>query len=225
MLKIGITGGIGSGKSLVSKLFAQLGVGVFDADKVAREIMDQDLRVRQSLIDAFGPSIYQPDGCLDRKRLGSIVFNDPERLKKLNSLTHPATILAAKNWMILQEKKLLAELQTVNTQQVLAGQPTSKTPIIGYVLKEAALLFEAGTADQLDGVIGVYASREKRIQRVIKRDGVSREAVLLRMDKQLPEEEKMNRCDWIIVNDGNQLLWPQVLGWHDYFQNRALQIV
>lgn len=184
MLRIGLTGGIGSGKSVVAKIFATLGVPVFDADSVAKNIMNEDAELKQQIIAAFGEASYV-DATLNRKYISNIVFNDAYKLEQLNALVHPATIAAADRWFNMQ-----------------------KAP---YVIKEAALLFEAGTALHLDYIIGVHAPLNLRIHRVIKRDDVTRQDVLARMNRQIDENIKMRLCDFVVVNDEQQLLTPQVI--------------
>lgn len=190
MLKVGLTGGIGSGKSVAATIFKVLGIPVFDADSEARLIMEKDPELALSIQKLFGPESYT-DKKLNRKHIANIVFNDPAKLQQLNALVHPAAILAANNWM---------ELQTTT-----------------YAVKEAALMFESGSAANLDYVIGVYAPQELRIKRVMERDQVSSEQVLARMSKQINEEEKMKLCDFVVVNDEMQLLVPQVLQLHAKF--------
>jgi dephospho-CoA kinase len=191
MLRIGLTGGIGSGKTTVSNIFRVLGIPVFDADSEAKILMEEDPLIRKGLTDLFGPAAFV-NGKLDRKHIAGIVFHDPYLLDKLNALVHPVTIAAAEKW---------------------AGSQT--TP---YTVKEAALFFEAGSAAGLDYIIGVYAPQHVRINRVMKRDGVSREEVLSRMHKQIDETIKMQLCDFVILNDEQELLIPQVLKLHDRFQ-------
>ena len=188
MLKIGITGGIGSGKSTAAKIFEILGVPVYYADEAAKRLMNEDKDLKENLIKIFGNSIYT-DGLLNRPVLASMVFNDREKLTKLNSMVHPATIKDAENWM---------------QQQI--------TP---YALKEAALIFESGGNKILNKVIGVYSPANLRIQRVIERDKIDRSAVIARMDKQMNEDEKMNLCNYVIKNDELNMLIPQVLFLHE----------
>lgn len=190
MLKIGLTGGIGSGKSTVAKVFETLGIPVYYADDAAKRLMNTDPSLKASLLAHFGEATYQ-HGELDRKYLASIVFNDKEKLELLNSLTHPATIRDAAAWMQRQ-----------------------KTP---YAIKEAALLFESGAAGPLDKVIGVYAPQPLRIKRVMDRDGLSAEEITKRISRQLDEETKMKLCDHVIVNDEQELVIPQVLKLHALF--------
>jgi dephospho-CoA kinase len=193
-LRIGLTGGIGSGKSMVAGIFKVLGIPVFDADAAAKNIMQTDPVLQQSIISAFGAGAY-PDGILDRKYLASIVFNDAYQLERLNALVHPAAIAAAKAW---------ADKQSAP-----------------YSLKEAALFFEAGSTEGLDYIIGVYAPKHLRIKRVMDRDGLNREEVLARMQRQIQEEIKMRLCDFVIINDEQQLLIPQVLKLHEQFLAKA----
>jgi dephospho-CoA kinase len=194
MLKIGLTGGIGSGKSMVAGIFNVLGIPVFDADTNAKMVMETDAALSASIKKLFGEESYS-EGRLNRPYIANLVFNDAFKLEQLNALVHPATITAANNWM---------QQQT--------------TP---YVIKEAALLFEAGAAAHLDYVIGVYAPQHIRIKRVMDRDKVTREQVLARMNRQISEEIKMKLCDFVLVNDEQQLLIPQVLRLHEKFMAEA----
>lgn len=188
MLKIGLTGGIGSGKSTVANIFKVLGIPVFDADTVAKQVMEHDVALREKLIVQFGANTFL-EGKLNRAYLASIVFKDPYQLALLNAMVHPVTLQAAEDWMKLQT-----------------------TP---YAIKEAALIFEAGAGAGLDLIIGVTAPTAIRIQRVMQRDGISREAVLERMDKQIEESIKMRLCDFVIQNDNLHLLTTQVLDLHN----------
>lgn len=188
MLKIGITGGIGTGKSFVSKIFKSMGVPFYDADKAAKDIMTNSDIVRRGLMDAFGSETYCEDGALNRKWLADKVFKDPEKLQVLNGIVHPVVIQNAVDWA---EKQRGA-----------------------YSLKEAALLYESGSYQSLDYTILVEAPLELRIERVIKRDQVSEEEVLDRMSRQMSEEEKKGYADFIVVNDEITPLLPQVLAIH-----------
>jgi dephospho-CoA kinase len=187
-IKVGITGGIGSGKSFVAKIFKTMGIPFYDADKEAKLIMTRSVIIREGLIQAFGEEVYFEDGSLNRKWLSAQVFNNPEKLELLNSIVHPVVIQDAVDW--------------ANTQTSC------------YSLKEAALLFESGSYKTLDYTILVVAPEELRIERVMNRDGVSREEVLNRINKQMPEEEKRKLADFIIVNDGIQPLIPQLYEIH-----------
>jgi len=191
MLKIGLTGGIGAGKSTVAGIFKVLGVPVFDADATAKNILNTDLVLREQVIAAFGSETYK-NGLLDKKYLATLVFNSPDHLAKLNALVHPATIAAMEKWA-----------------SGFRDRP--------YIIKEAALLFEAGTNEGLDYIIGVTAPVELRIARVMQRDQVSREEVISRMQHQLDDTEKMNRCNFVIDNNEATLVIPQVLSLHEQF--------
>jgi dephospho-CoA kinase len=192
MLRIGLTGGIGSGKSAVAAMFTVLNIPVFYADAEAKQVMETDPELVLSIQLEFGTESYT-SGKLNRSYISNIVFNDPSRLQKLNALVHPATIRAADAWM--------------------------KNQTAPYVIKEAALLFEAGTTENLDFIIGVYAPQAQRIKRVMDRDGISRDQVLARMNKQIQETIKMKLCDYVIVNDEQTMVIPQVLQLHETFLN------
>lgn len=190
MLKIGITGGIGSGKTVVAGIFNILGIPVFDADRQAKFIMEADKELVLSIQKAFGENSYV-GGKLNRSYISNIVFNDPTKIQELNALVHPVTIMAANQWM--------------------------ETQIAPFVIKEAALMFETGSASNLDYVIGVYTPQEIRIKRVMERDHVSRDQVISRMTYQIEESIKMKLCDFVVINDEQQLLIPQVLLLHEKF--------
>jgi dephospho-CoA kinase len=190
MLKVGLTGGIGSGKSTVAKIFEVLGIPVYYADDAAKRLMNEDKELKAAITRHFGNESYINDQ-LNRSYLASVVFNNEEKLSLLNSLTHPATILDASQWM---------QKQT--------------TP---YIIKEAALIFESGSNQHLDYVIGVYAPAPLRIRRTMDRDHITQEEVLKRISRQMNEEDKMKRCDFIIINDEQQMLIPQVLAIHERF--------
>jgi dephospho-CoA kinase len=190
LLKIGLTGGIGSGKTTVAKIFEVLGIPVFYADDAAKKVMNTDKGLREKIILHFGEASYNSDG-LNRSHLSEIVFNDPEKLALLNSIVHPVTIADADKWM--QQKT---------------------TP---YIIKEAALMFESDAYKHVDYVIGVSAPEALRMQRSMERDNITAEAVKARMSKQMDEAEKMSRCDFVIQNDEEQLLIQQVLKLHEHF--------
>ena len=194
MLKIGLTGGIGSGKSTVAKVFELLQVPVYYADEASKRLYHTDKALMADLKKYFGEDVYTNDQ-LNRSRLAEMVFNDPQKLELLNSLVHPPTLRDAEEWMLKQTAP--------------------------YIIKEAALLFESGSVAGLDYVIGVKAPQHIRIKRVMDRDGVTREQVLSRMDKQLDEEIKMRLCDFIIDNSEQQLVIPQVLELHERFLKQA----
>lgn len=188
MLRIGLTGGIGSGKTTVARIFEVLGVPVYFADDAAKRLMNEDPNLKKKIIDHFGTESYV-DNILNRSYLSSVVFSDPEKTKLINSIIHPATIEDATKWLERQASP--------------------------YAIKEAALIFEAGADKMLDLVIGVSAPPDLRMQRAMQRDNISEAAVLARMQKQMNEEEKMSLCDIIINNDENELLIPRVVEVHE----------
>ncbi len=190
MLKIGLTGGLGSGKSTVAHIFEVLDIPVYYADAASKKLMNEDRKVKAAVKNAFGKEVY-PEGNLDRKYLAEIVFKDEKKLELLNSIVHPATISDAKHWM---------------------KQQTSP-----YVIKEAALIFESGSNKFLDFVIGVKAPLALRLDRAMKRDNISKEDAIARINKQMNEEEKMKLCDFIIENNEEQMVIPQVIALHNKF--------
>jgi len=192
-MRIGLTGGIGSGKSTVAQIFEVLGIPVFYADTTAKQLMNKNEQLRARLIQLFGEKTYE-NNVLNTRHLAEKVFTDSFALEQLNAAVHPVTIAAAEQWFTAQSAP--------------------------YVIKEAALLFEAGTAAGLDMIIGVYAPQHLRIHRSMKRDGVTREQVLHRMDRQIDEEIKMKLCDVVLVNDEQQLLVQQVLSFHNQLLER-----
>ncbi|NTS41312.1 dephospho-CoA kinase [Flavisolibacter sp. BT320] len=193
-LKIGLTGGIGSGKTTVAAIFELLQVPVYYADAASKRLYQTDPQLKASLQQHFGDDIYT-EGELNRAKLAGIVFSDKTKLDLLNSLVHPPTIRDAEAWFARQNAP--------------------------YVIKEAALLFESGSVEGLDFVIGVYAPGHLRIKRVMERDGSSREAVQHRMRQQLSESLKMKLCDFVVTNDEQELLIPQVLKLHQKFLEMA----
>ena len=188
VLRVGLTGGIGSGKSTVAQIFEVLGIPVYYADISAKKLMNEDAELRSSITTIFGEQAYL-NNILDRKYISSIVFSDPTKLDLLNSIVHPATKKDGESWMQQQ-----------------------KGP---YAIHEAALIFEAKVSERLDHVIGVSSPIELRIRRAMERDKVRREEVLKRMDQQLDEDLKMSKCDFVLINDEQQLLIPQVLDLHE----------
>lgn len=194
MLKIGLTGGIGSGKTTVARVFELLDVPVYYADAVSKLLYQTDPDLMAAIKKHFGEDLYV-GGQLDRAKMAALVFNDPEKLELLNQLVHPPTLRDAEAWM----KKQSAP----------------------YVIKEAALIFESGSAAGLDYIIGVQAPRALRLKRVMDRDKVSREAVISRMDRQIDEDIKMRLCDFLIRNDEQELVIPQVMELHGRLMEMA----
>ncbi|MBS1746390.1 MAG: dephospho-CoA kinase [Bacteroidetes bacterium] len=187
MLKIGLTGGMGSGKTTVSQIFSVLGIPVFYADDIAKQLMNEDEGLKKKIIQLFGENAYQ-DNKLNRKFISGIVFNDRFKLEQLNAIVHPVTIATAEQWIKKQTSP--------------------------YIIKEAALMFESAAAVHLDYVIGVYAPQHLRLQRVMQRDDMQRDDVMARMNNQIDEAIKMKLCDFVIVNDEQQAVLPQVLYLH-----------
>lgn len=189
MLHIGITGGIGSGKTTACKIFEILGIPVYYADMRAKWLMEHDPALRESIIGLLGEEAYAVEGRLNRGWIASRVLADPGLLQKLNGLVHPAVAIDGHTW-----------------QEAQNGVP--------YTLKEAALLYESGSYRSLDKIIVVTAPLEVRIARVTERDKASRETVLGWISRQMPEEEKVAQADFVIQNDGTHPLIPQVLEIH-----------
>jgi dephospho-CoA kinase len=189
ILRVGLTGGIGSGKSTIAQIFEVLGIPVSYADREAKRLMNEDAGLRQQIIDQFGPEAYQNDS-LNRPWMAAQVFSDPLKLETLNALVHPATIRDGDRWM------------------------QSMTVRVPYAIREAALIFETASSGHLDFIIGVYAPLSLRIHRTMERDRLTREEVLQRMRYQIDEEIKMRLCDAVIHNDGVQAVLPQVLALH-----------
>ncbi len=189
MIKVGITGGIGSGKSTVCKVFEVLNIPIYYADDRAKWLMQHDKKLIEGVKQLLGPSSYLKDGNLDRKYIASIIFNDKDKLAKMNALVHPAVWLDGEKW----------------------NEAHKDSP---YTLKEAALLFESGGYQLMDKMICVYTPKEVRIKRVIERDQSNKEEVLARMDKQMLDEEKMKLSDFIIHNYGTHSLIDQVIEIH-----------
>jgi len=194
MFSVGITGGIGSGKSLVCSILGKLGVPVYSADKEARSLMFNDSDLKDAIVRMFGERAYSRDG-LNREFLAESVFGDTEKLSQLNRLVHPAVGEDFIRWAALQKEAL-------------------------YVVEEAAILFESGAHEKMNLSVLVYAPRELRIRRVMERDQVDREDVLKRMGHQLSQEELKKMADHIIHNDGMQMLLPQVIELHNKIVNR-----
>ena len=189
-LRIGITGGIGSGKTTVCKIFKTLGIPVYDADDRAKILMTDSRDLKKQLIHTFGTAAYLPSGQLDRKYLAGIVFKDKAALEKLNAIVHPAVKKDGLDW----EKEHIS------------------TP---YTLREAALIYESGIDKTLDYVIVVTAPEALRITRVMQRDGLPSDAVRHRIQKQWPEKDKVKKADFVIVNDGENSLVKQVVKVHE----------
>lgn len=196
MLRIGLTGGIGSGKSTVARIFHVLGVPVYSSDDAAKRLMSEDADLKKKIIESFGEESYL-NGQLNRKYIADVAFSDRNKIELLNSFVHPATIKDATSWMGKQNAP--------------------------YVIKEAALIFESGSDQFLDYVVGVKSPLSLRIERTMKRNNVTSEKVKTRMKLQMDENEKMSLCDFLIINDEKQMLIPQVLSLHyEFLGNKSL---
>jgi dephospho-CoA kinase len=190
MMKIGLTGGIGSGKSIVGKIFSILGVPVYQADSAAKNLYDTDSELRNGLKSLFGENLYD-SGTLDRRKLASIIFSDSESMKKVNELVHPAV-----------KRDFL---------EYVSHLPES-TP---YMIHEAAILFEAKIENMFDAVINVYAPEKIKIERVIARENTTVEAVKQRIAAQWDDKLKIKLSDYNIINDGKTPVLPQILRIHN----------
>lgn len=194
MLKIGITGGIGSGKSVVTRIFKTLGIPVLDADSFAKDLMVNNAEVREQLTAGFGASIFKA-GQLDRQALSKMVFNDKAMLARLNGIVHPAVKKYGNQWMEAQNAP--------------------------YVVKEAALFFESGSDKDMDIMVGVSAPESLRLARAMQRDNTSEADIRKRMSNQMDEAKKMERCDYVVFNDEQHSLIEQVVHLHQTFLKHA----
>ncbi len=194
MLKIGITGGIGSGKTTVCRVFELLGIPIFYADTVAKLIMNTDPVLKEEILKTFGEKSYSMDGELNRSYISSIVFKNESELDKLNALVHPAVFRAFDKWLGIHYDA-------------------------PYIIKEAALLFETKSYTMCDLSVLVVSPEALRVQRVIARDAISQDEIALRMKRQLSDEQKMKLADHILFNDESRLLIPQILELDQQFLN------
>jgi dephospho-CoA kinase len=194
MLKAGITGGIGSGKTIVCQVFTTLGIPVFYADEAARYLMEYDTALVHEIAALLGEDVYIK-GKLDRAKVSAIIFEQPGKLAQINALVHPATINYSRRWM----------------QQQTAT----------YVIKEAAIFFESGSYSEMDVMIGVRAPLHLRVKRAMDRSNLSREQVIAIESKQMDEDEKMKRCEYVITNDDVSAVLPQVLAIHKQLLSRS----
>lgn len=197
MLKIGLTGGMGSGKTTVCRMFEVLGIPVFYADETAKSLMKTDLLLKQNIIKGFGVDSYSDKGELNRKYISSLVFNNKLELDKLNAMVHPAVFRAFDSWVLKQ----------------------TASP---YVIKEAALLFESDSHKMCDQSVLIKSPEALRIQRIIKRDVTTQEEAKLRMIRQFSDERKEEMADHVILNDEQNLIIPQVLDLHQQFLKMTL---
>ena len=192
-LLIGVTGGIGSGKSLICNIFSVLGIPVYNADDRAKWLMSNNAGLIRKIKDLFGTESYNTDHSLNREYLANTVFSNSKQLNKLNALVHPAVAYDFSQWVLKNKEKT-------------------------YLIKEAALIFETGANKNLNYVINIYTPEEVRIQRILKRDPHRGDAqVKAIIEKQLPDEKRKEMADFQIINDGKQLVIPQVLNLHNKF--------
>lgn len=188
MLRVGLTGGIGSGKSLVAAIFEVLGIPVYYADIEAKKLMETDKELRYEIMKLFGEQAFTEIG-LNRPFISEKIFQDNSLRTQLNQIVHPKTIEHANQWFAQQSAP--------------------------YAIKEAALIFESSSEQYLHAVIGVFAPQHLRIQRVMKRDGISETAVLAKMNSQMSEDTKMGLCDYVLYNNEKDMLLTDVLQLHE----------
>lgn len=184
-ITVGVTGGLGSGKSTVCNVFKILGVPVFEADKVGKELLNKNEKVKSEVIHLFGEEIYNSDGTVNRKKLAGIIFNDEIQLQKINKIVHPEVKIEFEEW--------------------LKNQHSS------YIIHEAAILFESGFYKLMDFKILVTAPEEQRIKWVMKRDNLNENQIRERMKRQWPEEKKQKLADVVLHNDNRNLLIPLII--------------
>jgi len=192
MIKVGLTGGIGSGKTLISEVFVRLGIPVFEADTEAKIILNSDKEVIAQVKAHFG-DIYTKEG-VDKQKLASLIFNNKEALTTINSIIHPKVRKHFHSWVEKQKGK--------------------------YIIEEAAILFESNAHKELDFTINVHADELMRINRVVKRDHTTPEAVKNRMKNQLSDAERIKLADYTIFNNGDNMLLPQILEVHQNILNK-----
>lgn len=184
-IKIGITGGIGSGKSIVSRILEIMGVPVYISDAEAKRITNTDELIRRELCALVGHDVFR-DGMLNRPLLASYMFGNPDHVKQVNGIIHPQVKNDFRRWVSWFEN----------------------VPLVGM---ESAILLEAGFRDEVDFLVMVYAPLEVRIKRAVQRDGSSKDLVMKRIESQMSDEDKLNHADFVITNDGEMPLIPQVL--------------
>lgn len=182
MLKVGLTGGLASGKTFVGQALAELGCRVLQADEIGRQVMEPGGEAFAEIVQEFGPEILAPDGSIDRKRLAGIVFEEPERLAALNRLVHP--------WVIRRENEWLERLAAEDPRAI--------------AVVEAAVMIEAGTHKRFDRLIVAACSQEQQIERAVERGGMTREEALARIRRQIPLEEKIKLADFVIDTGGSR---------------------
>ena len=198
MFKVGITGGIGTGKTTVCKIFELLNIPIFYADDSAKLLMITNPTLIKGIKETFGDDAYLPTGALNRRYIADLVFNNSKNIEKLNNLVHPQVFKAFDDWIIKQQSP--------------------------YVLKEAALLFESKSYKKNDLNVLVSSPIDLRISRLIKRDSTTKEKILERMSNQLAENEKQKLANYMINNNEQDFLIPQVLKLHQIFLEKSKSI-
>ena len=191
MMRLGVTGGIGVGKSTVCQIFSCLGVPIYDADQRAKALYSENIKLQKQLIQKYGTAIYK-NGAINTELLGKIIFTDKKELQWLNALVHPLIFEDYKHWCQQNEDAI-------------------------YTIKEAAIMFESGSDKNVDAVIGVFSPEALRMERVMARDGSVEEEIRSRMSKQMPQEDLLGRCQFYIHNDSENSLISQVIGLHKTF--------
>jgi dephospho-CoA kinase len=186
----GLTGGIGSGKSIVAKIFELLGCAIFESDEVAKRVYFEP-EIKEQVINLLGEGVYLSKGTIDKKYIGSKIFSDTTLLQKLNAIIHPTVILKYKKFIEQNQDKI--------------------------VIKETALLFEAKLEKEVDKIILVVAEDETRIRRVMLRDGLTKQEIQKKIASQLSQSEKIKKADFVIYNDETELILPQVIAIYKTF--------
>lgn len=197
MIKVGITGGIGSGKTMVCRILETMQVPVYYADDAAKRLMAEDEKLKAQIRETFGQESYSNSGELNRSFLAEKVFHNPDQLKRLNVLVHPAVFRDTARWM------------------------ETLSPDTLYAVKEAALFFETGSNQQMGVMVTVAADEAIRIKRIMDRDGVTEQQVRERMQNQWPQEEKIKQSDTVIWNNPGDFLVPQVFELHRALLEKA----
>ena len=197
MIRVGLTGGIGSGKTTVCNVFKQLGIPVYHADSQARVLSDTNQEIIRALSSLFGKNIYTPTG-LDRKKLSEFIFTNSDLLHKVNAIIHPKVREDFNSWLNEHDKMM-------------------------YIIHEAAILFESGLHTLFNKIITVTAPEEIRIRRIMEREAVSEDYVRNIIGNQWPERKKKNLSDYVIVNDQQRMILPQVLEIHNELTSKVTQ--
>jgi len=194
MIKVGITGGIGSGKTYVADIFLHLGMPVYNSDEHTKRLYTTNLELKTLLIENFGSYIYRSNGDIDKDYLRKMVFSNSETRERINRIVHPFVMADFNRWCSNQKE-------------------------VSYIIKESALLFETGLFRRLDKTILVKSTNELRIKRLSERDGFSVDEIKKRMSVQMTDAEKEKIADFVIINDEKKLLLPQVLTIHKQLLN------